>query len=223
MKTFVKPFLVALVLFLFGFKSHAQYLQFSVFADPQLSWFTSDTKRFSPNGPVFGFNAGFSFERYFADRYAISSGASISSIGGNLKYNEEGYMLKTRDGEYPIAVNSNVRVKGQYINVPLGLKFKTNEIGYTTFYAHLGIIGHLKLKGFAWQDEAGVDKEVLEKEQLHFGFVSYMFGAGMQYSLGGPSAIQVGITYASGMTPVYDAGYGMISLGDLSLRLGLVF
>ena len=223
MKALIKSFSIIFFLVLIYLTSQAQNLQFGVFADPQLSWFTSDTKKFSPNGSVFGFNAGFSLERYFADRYAITTGASISNIGGNIKYKEEDYILKTRDGEYPIAVNSNVKVKGQYINVPLGLKFKTNEIGYTTFFAHLGVIGHVKLKGFAWEDTNGVDREVLENEQLNFGFVSYMFGAGMQYSLGGPSAIQVGLTYANGMTAAFDAGYGMISIGSLSLKLGLIF
>ncbi len=223
MKALIRFFSLAFFLVLLNLTGQAQYLQFGVFADPQLSWFTSDTKKFSPNGSVFGFNAGFSLERYFADRYAITTGASISNIGGNIKYKEEDYILKTRDGEYPIAVNSNVKVKGQYINVPLGLKFKTNEIGYTTFFAHLGVIGHVKLKGFAWEDTNGVDREVLENEQLNFGFVSYMFGAGMQYSLGGPSAIQVGLTYANGMTAAFDAGYGMISIGSLSLKLGLIF
>lgn len=222
MKALIKSFSIIFFLVLIYLTSQAQNLQFGVFADPQLSWFTSDTKKFSPNGPVFGFNAGFSFERYFADRYAITTGASISNIGGNIKYKEPG-ILNTRDGEYPIAINSNVKVKGQYINVPLGFKFKTNEIGYSTFFAQLGIIGHLKLKGFAWEDTNGIDREVLENKQLRFGFVSYMFGAGMQYSLGGPSALQIGLTYANGMTPAFDAGYGMIGIGSLSLRLGLVF
>lgn len=201
----------------------AQNIRFGVFADPQISWFTSDTKQFTPNGPLFGFNAGFAFERFFADRYAISTGASIANLGGNIIYNQDGYTLKTRDGEYDILTGYNVKFKGQYISVPLGFKFKTNEIGYTTFYAQLGLSGHLRLKGYAWQEESNVDREVLDNEQMKLAFVSYMFGAGLEYSLGGPSALQTGITFSNSITPTFNAGYGVIGIGSLALRIGLVF
>jgi hypothetical protein len=223
MKTISKLIQIFAVIILLAQPVKAQYLQFGVFADPQLSWFSSDTKRFSPNGIVLGFNAGFAFEKYFADRYAITSGASITGLGGNLKYNENGYTLDTRDDIYNITAGSNVKFKGQYINVPLGLKFKTNEIGYSTYYAQLGINGNLKLKGVAWEESNGIEKEVLDKSQTHFGFLSYMFGLGMQYSLGGPSSIQVGLNYSNGMTPAFKAGYGRISIGSVGFRVGLVF
>ncbi|MDD2197722.1 MAG: hypothetical protein PHW91_11105, partial [Bacteroidales bacterium] len=64
MKSLIRFFSLAFFLVLLNLSGQAQYLQFGVFADPQLSWFTSDTKKFSPNGSVFGFNAGFSLERY---------------------------------------------------------------------------------------------------------------------------------------------------------------
>lgn len=223
MRTSIKAIILTSFLVGIHLGLNAQNIKFGVFADPQISWLTSDTKRFSADGSVFGFNAGFGFERYFADRYAITSGASISNIGGILKYNEVGYSIKTRDDNYDILIGQSVKYKGQYIAVPLGLKFKTNEIGYSTFYAQLGVNGHLRLKGFVWQDENGVDREVLEKDQTYLGFVSYMIGVGMEYSLGGPSAIQTGITFTNGMTPVYKAGYGMVSVGNIALRVGLVF
>ncbi len=223
MKASIKAITLTTLLIGFYIGTNAQNIKFGVFADPQISWFTSDTKRFSSDGSVFGFNAGFTFEKYFADRYAITSGASINNVGGILKYNEDGYSIKTRDDSYDILAGQSVRFKGQYIDVPLGLKFKTNEIGYATFFAQLGVKGHLRLKGFAWQDENGVDREVLENDQTYLGFVSYMFGVGMEYSLGGPSAIQTGITFTNGMTPVYNAGYGRISVGNVALRVGLVF
>lgn len=216
---------ILLVSFFVAFSStvEAQNIRFGVFADPQLSWFTSDTKQFTPNGPLFGFNAGFSFERFFADRYAISTGASISNLGGNLIYNQDGYSLKTRDGDYEILSGYNVKFKGQYISVPLGFKFKTNEIGYTTFYAQLGLSGHVRLKGYAWQEENNVDREVLDNEQINLAFLSYMFGAGLEYSLGGPSALQTGITFSNSITPTFKAGYGNIGIGSVALRIGLVF
>jgi hypothetical protein len=108
------------------------------------------------------------------------------------------------------------------LSIPLGLKFKTNEIGYLSFFAQVGVSGYIRLKGSAWDDKDDIDKETAT-QQFNFAFVSYHIGAGIEYSLGGPSSIQAGITYTNGMTEAYKAGYGKVSVGSLSLRIGLVF
>jgi hypothetical protein len=196
--------------------------RFSIFADPQLSWFTPDSRKFSSNGGVVGFNIGFTADKYFADRYAIFTGVSIDNLGGNLKYNAAGYKLVTTDNTYTLAQGSNVKFKAQYLNIPLGLKFKTNEIGYLTIFAQVGVSGSIRLKASAWEDLNNVDKETVTKEfQPVFG--SYQIGAGIEYSLGGSSCLQTGILYTNGITEAYDAGYGKIVLGSLSLRVGIVF
>ncbi len=199
-----------------------QNRRFSIFADPQLSWFTSDTKKFQPNGSVGGFNIGFTADKYFADRYAIFTGLSINNLGGNLMYKESGHELETRDSTYVIKSGTSIKLKAQYLCVPVGLKFKTNEIGYLTFVAQVGVSGYIRLKGSAWNDSYNIDKETAT-QQFNFAFASYHIGAGIEYSLGGSSCLQAGIIYMNGFTEAYKAGYGNVSVGSLSLRLGIVF
>ena len=129
-----------------------------------------------------------------------------------------------------MGAGASTKVKGQYITVPVGFKFKTNEIGYATFYAQLGLTGNIRVKGFVWEDWNKIDKEVIVNEQLPFGYVAYFFGAGVEYSLGGPSAIQVGLNFTNGLTSAFDVDHkkitpsnGKITLGALSLRVGMVF
>ena len=230
MKRILKYLATACLVASLFLSANSQNIKFGVFVDPQLSWFTSDTKKLTPNGPVFGVNAGFAFEKYFADRYAITSGASINFIGGNLKYNEPDFKIETRDSLYTIGTDASAKIKGQYITIPLGFKFKTNEIGYETFYAQLGLAGNIRIKGYVWEDWNKIDKEVVVNEQLPLGFVSYYFGAGVEYSLGGPSAIQLGLTFSNGLTSAFDVDHektapsnGKITLGALSLRVGMSF
>jgi len=201
----------------------AQYIAFGVYGEPQLSWYRSDTKAFSSNGPVVGFNAGFSLERYFADRYAITTGASIANVGGNIVFNNTGDSIVTLDDVYHVNQGASVKVKGQYISIPLGLKFKTNEIGYTTFYANLGLKANVRLKGFAWIEEMDVDREVLDKAQMQFAYLSYYFGAGVQYSLGGPSSILAGLTFSNGLTHPLKESYKGLNVSTFGLKVGLVF
>jgi len=203
-------------------KAQTQNRRFSIFADPQLSWFTSDTKKFQPNGSVGGFNIGFTADKYFADRYAIFTGLSINNLGGNIKYKVAGYKLETRDSTYQITAGTNIKLKAQYLTIPIGLKFKTNEIGYFTFFAQVGVSGYIRLKASAWDEKDHIDKET-STQQFNLAFASYHIGAGAEYSLGGPSSLQAGIVYTSGITEAYKAGYGKVSLGSLSLRIGIVF
>jgi len=230
MKTLIRNLLIACIAILFSSSVGAQNIRFGVFVDPQLSWFTSDTKKLTPNGPVLGVNSGFAFEKYFADRYAITTGASVNFTGGNLKYNEPDFKIETRDSLYTIGTGASAKVKGQYISIPVGFKFKTNEIGYATFYAQLGLTGNIRVKGYVWEDWNKIDKEVIVNEQLPLGYVAYYFGAGVEYSLGGPSAIQVGLNFTNGLTSAFEVDHekttpsnGKITLGALSLRLGMVF
>lgn len=195
--------------------------RFSIFADPQLSWLTSDTKKFKSDGAVTGFNIGFSADKFFADRYAFSTGLSINNLGGNLKYLVDG-KIETRDDNYDIVSGSTVKVKAQYLSLPLGLKFKTNEIGYLTFTAQVGVLGHVRLKGVVWEETLQIDKETATN-QFDLFFASYYIGAGTEYSLGGSSSLQAGIIYSNGFVEAYNAGYGKVSIGSLALRIGIVF
>jgi hypothetical protein len=223
MKLFKMKKLVFCFLLMISLTVNAQTSRrFSIFADPQLSWFTSDTKKFEPNGSIAGFNIGFTADKYFADRYAIFTGLSINNIGGNLKYKEPGYKLETRDSIYNIAAGSNAKLKAQYLNIPFGLKFKTNEIGYVSFTAQVGVLGSVRLKASVWEDVNKIDKETIT-QQFKQVFASYFIGAGVEYSLGGPSSLQAGIIYSNGITEAYNAGYGNVSIGSLSLRIGIVF
>ncbi len=200
----------------------AQKFSFGVFADPQLSWFTSDTKRYDPNGPVTGFNIGFTAEKFFAKRYAFSSGLSISTIGGDIRFMQSSYTLKTVDGTYSIDMGDNVKFRSQYLHLPLGFKFRTNQIGYTTYYANVGLSGSLRIRSYAWNSKNGVDRETI-KTDLAWGFASYFIGIGGMYSLGGESAIQFGITWNDGLSEILQLPNGNIISQCLSLRVGIVF
>lgn len=204
-------------------KVNAQRLAFGVFGESQLTWLTSDTKAYKSDGATIGFNAGFALEKYFAERYAITTGASIASMGGNILFNNSGDTIKTLDGIYTMSQGESAKIKGQYISVPLGLKFKTNEIGYTTFYAALGLKANVAIKGYTWINEQNVDREVLNRKHYNFAFISYFINAGIQYSLGGPSSIQAGLTFTNNLTNPLRDSYSVLNIGTTGIRVGLIF
>jgi opacity protein-like surface antigen len=170
-----------------------QYLRFGVFADPVISWFSTDTKAVTNNGARAGFNFGFTFNKYFAPNYAFSSGINILYAGGRL-INSEPITMSFNNFNSDVPALKPVVYKIQYISVPFGLKFKTNQIGYFTFFTDIGLDPKVLINGKADIPSLSITNENAIKELKDIN-LSYHIMAGIEYSLGGNTAIVLGLGY----------------------------
>jgi len=217
-KSFITAVLLAILL------SNAiaeQKIRFSVFANPCINWLQSDIKSVVSGSPVFGFDAGLTVDKYFADNYAFSSGASISSLGGNLKYSN-GATFKTKgSGSVTVNNDANVRYKLQYISVPLALKLKTKQIGYFTYFANLGFTLQMNIKATGTSSDGTLNDNI--SDEISFLNLGYHFGAGTEYSIGGNTAVIFGVTYTNGFIDVTQNASDKITTSSFAIRLGLMF
>ena len=117
---------------------------------------------------------------------------------------------------------SKLKYNLQYIEVPLGLKFKTNEIGYTTFYANLGFSFQVNIKATGKDSYKVIENENI-KDEIRLLNMGYYFGAGIEYSLGGNTALIAGINWTNGFIDITSGNPGKITLGILQLRAGIIF
>jgi hypothetical protein len=200
---------------------HSQDLRFGVFVDPLLSWLTPDAKNISRDGPRIGIKGGLILDKYFAKNYAFTTGVSISNMGGNLHY-KDSVIIETLETEVILNPESGVEYKLQYVSVPVGLKFKTNEIGYFTFFAQLGFTPQINIKARAEASDNQIDNENIS-EELNLFNLSYFFGGGLEYSLGGNTALTGGIIFNNGFIDVLSSKNVKETLSFLSLRLGIMF
>ncbi len=217
----MKKYLFAAILFFIFITSRGQDLRFGVFVDPQLSWLTPDAKNISREGFRIGVKGGLILDKYFAKNYAFTTGISISNMGGNLHY-DDSVSIETLETDYVLNPGSNVEYKLQYVSVPIGLKFKTNEIGYFTFFAQLGFTPQINIRAKADASNNQIDNENISKE-LNLLNLSYFFGGGLEYSLGGNTALMGGIIFNNGFIDVLDSKNIKETLSFLSVRLGIMF
>ncbi len=131
--------------------------------------------------------------------YAISTGITGILMGGNANYDS----LIT--GPLTMRDDVHARFKMQYINVPINLKLKTNEIGYITYFGQIGFVPGFRVGG-------RVDSDVLlyENEKLGKGnstiFKAPLFqiglnvGAGLEYALNDRTALLVGLNFVNNFT-----------------------
>lgn len=200
---------------------NAQDLKIGVYGAPEMSWLSSNTKKINSEGLKFGYKFGLTIDNYFSKNYAFSSGLSLKTQTGTLLY-DEAQSISTTDNEYTLDANSALTFQLDYLNIPLGLKLKTNEIGYMTYFANVGFNTYLNLDGKVSELEVPIEKEIL-KEEVKFYNVDYFFGLGCQYSLGSAAAISVGIYYNNGFIDVFKDESNTAFTKSVSLNIGMIF
>ena len=216
----MKKYLFIAILALISVKAFAQNTRFTVFVDPKFSWMSSDIKAVESDGSKFGVNIGLNMDNFFAQNYAFMTGISIDNTGGTLTFENE-KKLKINGPDTTLNQGSTVNYKLQYINIPLGLKLKTNEIGYLTFYTHLGVNGGINIKATGEVDDFELDNENISEEIKLFN-LGYYIGAGVEYSIGGNSAIVLGLTYTNGFIDI-TTDTDKVTLSDFAIRIGILF
>lgn len=217
----MKKYLFIAIIALVSAKAFSQSSRFTVFVDPKFSWMTPDLKDINSSGSDFGVNIGLNVDKFFSDNYAIMTGISIDNTGGKLQYLNE-KPIDTNGPNDTIPAGSTLNYNLQYISIPLGLKLKTNEIGYLTFYTHLGLNGGINIKATGKVDDYELENENISEEVRLFN-LGYYIGAGIEYSIGGNSAIVLGLTYTNGFIDITPDTDNKATLSNLAIRIGILF
>ncbi len=170
-----------------------QRIGFGVHADPVISWFSTDISQVTNNGARPGFNFGLTYNKYFAPNYSFSTGISLLSAGGKL-ISSDTTILNISATRSTVMPNNTILYKLQYIAIPVGLKLQTNQIGYLTFFADLGFVPKLAINRKIDVPSLSLSRENASKE-LRMVNLSYHITGGVEYSLGGTTALVFGLDF----------------------------
>jgi hypothetical protein len=144
----------------------AQGFKFGVHVDPLVSFMASNDKKVVPKGAQMGFGLGVEMEYYFSEgeNYAFTFGGNFSlGKGGKLSYTSGGILLPNSEldntayfridsaGASTSATNgldlslvpgTTIRYNINYLEIPFGLKLRTNELGqsYLRAFFHIPMV-----------------------------------------------------------------------------------
>ena len=177
--------------------------------NPSFMWLKTEAENdggtIENNGVKLGFSYGVFGDYYFAENYGISTELRVAHLGAEYTY-------KLRPDIYdsvipPTGITSiNRNLKLQYIEIPVSLKMRTNEIGYMRYYGQFGFVPAINIKakaddvyttysaGNVEENDKKVGKEVVPVA------MSLLIGAGMEYNFGGSTSLLAGITFHNGFT-----------------------
>jgi opacity protein-like surface antigen len=190
------------IITLFSGTAIAQEFRFGLTASPLFSWFRVGGEEVESDGPRIGFQYGLIFEPTIGsvERYAFTTGVIVNITGGNL------YSTDTSGKEYYSTV------KSQYIEIPLAVKLRTNEVNYMTYYGLFGITPGMNIQA-RYHLEDGDGNVIIEDDDIrdptsgddyNFFNLSLSVGAGVEYAMTENTAITGGIFFQNGFLNVMD-------------------
>jgi hypothetical protein len=202
-----------------------QKIVFGLHADPVISWFSTDVKNIRNDGARPGFNFGLTYNKYFTPNYSFSTGISLLSAGGRL-ISSDTTVMEFTNFKSTVLPGNTVVYKIQYLTIPVGLKLQTNQIGYITFFSDVGFDPKIVIGRKADIPSLNISGENAREELRIFNF-SYHITAGIEYSLGGTTALVFGLNFDNNFLDITkDNGnqpVDRVSHKLLSFRLGVNF
>jgi hypothetical protein len=187
-KSIILLFLISL---LHGKSLLAQDYRYGVYATPVISWFKTDIKEVKNQGARAGFIFGISVERSLTDNWHFNSGLAFTSSSAMLK-NINPSLFNDR----VVAAGQPVIYRLQYLSVPVGIKIKTNEIGYLTYFAGFGLDPKVVISGRADIPSINIKGQSAMKEIKRFN-AGYHLEGGIDYLTNSDISLILGLGYES--------------------------
>lgn len=181
--------------------------RFTFVLSPQISWIKSDMDRVNNGGSKMGYNFGLLVDYFFGDNYAITSGLTINTTGGKLEYLSSGNNT----------VEERPRYNLRYIEIPMGLKLRSEDLKRMNIYGRFGLSPQLNIMAKD-NDDNGISDEV---KLLDLG---YHIGGGIEYSVGGKNALVFGLLFNNGFMDITSSSYhDKAILNRLVFEFGFIF
>ncbi|MCF8247158.1 MAG: PorT family protein [Saprospiraceae bacterium] len=200
---------------------------------PTFSWMTTDDTEVNNNGTNLGLKLGARGEVFFRDNYAFLIGLGFAfNTGGQLLHSKSSDAWQRSDipnGVFvPFPTGTDLRYNLQYVEIPFGLKFRTNEIGYLRYYAELPII----TLGFKSQARGQVSYTSIQKDKIDIKkevtplALSWGVGGGIEYSVSDGTSLIGGVSFQRGFTDVtkdYSGVDEKATISSVIIHLGVMF
>ncbi len=205
--------------------------RFGLQVGTSFDWLNIDKEnKFEKGGIGTGFDWGLQMEFKLNKTISVLTGVSLKSNTFKLKYasassfdttyyvlNKDDEFIDVKPTNFDTTVLSNTtnstywlkdrKIKANYVNIPIALKMKTNEIGYLTYYGQFGANFGFKTKARAFDQVAIMDsigdptptQATKEKIDLNSGVspirVGLLIGAGAEYNFSGSTSAFLTIQY----------------------------
>jgi hypothetical protein len=123
-----------------GFAQDREW-KIALHVDPNVSWLKpNSTKLIDAGSNKMKFGFGLTIDKMFTENYAFGTGFNVVRTGGQLSYFDTfSYKKDGASSNTEVIAERKRTYNLQYLEIPLTLKLRTNEIGYITYWAQMGV------------------------------------------------------------------------------------
>jgi len=194
-----KIFLFFMITLIMCRVSVAQDYRYGIYVAPAISWFKTDVENVNNKGARTGFLFSISAERHLTDNWHFSSGLAFTAASARL-VNSDPSFFRFPGYTATIAAGDAVIYRLQYISMPVGVKIKTSEKGYFTYFAEFGLDPKVVINGRVDIPSIDIKGKFAMTEIRRFN-AGYHLTAGAEYSIDGNTSLVLGLGYE---TNIFD-------------------
>lgn len=231
----MKKIILCCFVILFAYNIFAQNKSISggLYFGPGLSWLSSDSKTVKEEGLRLNYSFGALLDINIINNFAFSTGLTFNKYNGKISYPFGASDIIAGETGTRSSLPDNIKMtyKLNYLAIPLGLKGKTNEIGYLTYFLKAGITPMINIKAKA---NIGDSENELINKEIRLLNLGWHIGGGLEWNLAGNTKLLVELLYTGGIfdidkTKVYTSGLKVethdpkININDISLKVGIIF
>ncbi len=167
------------------------------------SWLQPKTTDYESDGNRIGYSYGLLVDYNFTKNYTVSTGIAFNSLGGKIIYEDSA----------EISNNNNVMgmrsraYRVNFIEIPTLLKLKTNQMGYFTYFAQLGVRHDFRVSSFADDNfvygnpsKTLTSEDVEMKDYTSFYRLSFSFALGAEYAISQTFSAYASLGFDNGLT-----------------------
>ncbi len=209
-------------------------IKIGIKGSPQFTWTSTDSKSVTTSDSRMNISYGVVLDYYFTENYSIGTEFSVGTFGGSIK--SDSIYIGTKSTS---ATDMKLDYKLQYFNIPIILKMRTKEIGYTRFYAEfgLGMSFNFKAKADITSSSARINTTNVDVNNpdtkdnynlsptmnVNFFRASLIMGAGIQYNAFGNTMIVAGLRYDNAFNDFTSDSNLKSRMNFVALNLGVMF
>lgn len=193
---------------------------------PEVTWLKSKSINLENRRSMIGFNFGPVFDYNFGSNYAITTGVIISRSRGSLFYEDSTKFNSRPDHLYSSALTVDYNL--QYIELPIAIRLKTNEIGYMTYFGVFGVVPAINISASGEFDDPAEPEYIPESfsKDVSLPNLSMLISAGAAYSISTNTSAFLSINFYNGLIDVTDNPKNYKTkavLNRLGLTAGIMF
>lgn len=195
------------------------------------SWLKTDSKKGSAQSGRLNFTYGAFLDINLTDNFTFTTGLNMNYLGGSVSY-KDSVKLNWDEKTYLVNNTPEVTYNVQYLEIPISFKGKTQEIGYITYFGRLGaspmialksranIDGEVKNDGVSLTEDEKSDLNI--KENINLFNIGWHVGGGIEYSLGGSTAIIAEILFSQNFLSMTKDNVTSDTSKDVNVSNGLM-